>query len=98
MFVLTLGAFAMQVFALVDAARHPASAFEAAGKLTKQKWLIILAVAAAVGFISLGNPRFLFLLIIGVVAAGVYLADVRPAVRSTGGRGDGRSAGPNGGW
>lgn len=96
--LLTLAAFAMQVFALVDAARHPASAYEAAGKLTKQKWLIILGVAAAIGFISLGNGGLLFLLVIAVVAAAVYLTDVRPALQSMGGRGRGRSSGPYGGW
>ena len=59
--LLTLAAFVMQVFALVDAARHPAQAYAAAGKLTKQKWLIILGVATAVGFVSLGNGGLLFL-------------------------------------
>ena len=96
--LLTLAAFALQVFALVDAARHPASAYEAAGKLTKQKWLIILGVATAIGFVSLGNGGLLFLLIIAVVAAAVYVTDVRPALRAVGGRGRGRSGGPYGGW
>jgi len=96
--LLTLAAFVLQVFALVDAARHPASAYEAAGKLTKQKWLIILGVATAIGFVSLGNGGLLFLLIIAVVAAAVYVTDVRPALRAVGGRGRGRSGGPYGGW
>lgn len=98
MLLLTVAAFALQVFALVDASRHPAAAYQAADKLTKTKWLVILGVSAAVGFISLGNAQFLFLLVIAVVATAVYLTDVRPAVRAMGGRGQGRSGGPYGGW
>ncbi|GAB2694733.1 DUF2516 family protein [Thalassiella azotivora] len=94
--LLTLAAFVMQVFALVDAARHPAQAYAAAGKLTKQKWLIILGVATAVGFVSLGNGGLLFLVVIAVVAAAVYLTDVRPALRAVGGRGS--RPGGYGGW
>ena len=42
--VLYLVAFVMCVYALVDAARRPASAFTSAGKRTKGFWLTILGV------------------------------------------------------
>ena len=54
---------------------------------------------ALVGFVSIGG--FGFLMIIGVVAAGVYLADVRPAlIQVEGNRGgrDHRHQGPYGPW
>jgi uncharacterized membrane protein len=102
---LALLAFATNAFALTDAIRQRADAFQAAGKLTKQLWLIITGVAAAIGFVYLyyqlrsgSSPAvFSFPNIIAFVASAVYLADVRPAVRRmTGGRGGTR--GPYGGW
>ncbi|HYY10923.1 MAG TPA: DUF2516 family protein [Kineosporiaceae bacterium] len=100
--VLAVGAFGLEVWAFVDALRHPANAYTSAGKLTKPLWLAILGVAAALGFLALplGGGGVLsslgFLALIAVVAAAVYLTDVRPAVRQTRGRG-GRS-GPYGPW
>ena len=102
---LTLFAFGVEVWALVDAVRQRKGAFVAAGKLTKQLWLIILAVATAFGLLALtsalgstGTTNPLGILsIVAVVAAAVYLTDVRPAVRQTRG-GGGRSSGPYGPW
>jgi uncharacterized protein DUF2516 len=76
--VLSWGALALAVWAFVDAIVRPAPAFVAAGKLTKPAWLAITAIAGVVvhyfGLLSfLGLPA--------VVAAVVYLVDVRPAVR-----------------
>ena len=102
--ILAVVAFGLELFALVDCIRHKSGAFVAAGKLTKQLWLIILVVATALGFLALPYPigqGFLsslgFLSIAGVVAAAVYLTDVRPAIRGTSGGGGGRS-GPYGPW
>jgi predicted RND superfamily exporter protein len=102
--VLAVGAFAVEVWALVDALRQPTAAFPAAGKLTKPLWLTILGVATALGFLALpigggGAISALgFLSLIGVVAAAVYLTDVRPAVRQMRGRGNGGRSGPYGPW
>jgi hypothetical protein len=96
--------FALEVYALIDALRHRPDAYVAAGKRTKTFWVAILGVAAAFGFIALPPPigagfvQSLGLLsIIAVVAAAVYLTDVRPAVRQIRGGGGGRS-GPYGPW
>jgi len=97
---LTLVVFGVQLFALIDAIRRPASAFTAEGKLTKPIWLAILGVAAALGFLSLpiGGPNLGFIGLIAVVAAIVYLVDVRPRLQPYGnGRGNG-SGGRPGGW
>jgi len=69
---------AMEVFAFVDAALRPAAAYPAADKLTKPAWLLILALALLT-CLAFRSPMSLFA-IIGIVAAGVYLADVRPAL------------------
>ncbi|GMA87582.1 hypothetical protein GCM10025868_28320 [Angustibacter aerolatus] len=66
--------------------------------LTKQRWVLILAVATAIGFVSfLSNPLG-FLNLIAFVAAAVYLVDVRPALQRVGGGGGRGSRGPAGPW
>lgn len=100
--LLTLVVFGVQLFALVDAVRRPASAFTAEGKLTKPIWLAILGAAALLGFLSLplGGPNLGFLGLIAVVAAIVYLVDVRPRLQpyGNGRRGGGAGGGRPGGW
>lgn len=91
-------AFVVEVWAFIDAVRRPTAAYAAAGKLTKQRWLIILGVALLFGLAgAVGLVSILGILpVIGFIAAAVYLADVRPAVRPYG-RG-GSSSGPYGPW
>ncbi|MEV0403500.1 DUF2516 family protein [Actinoallomurus sp. NPDC050550] len=97
--VVAIAAFIVEVWAFVDAVRRPAGAYSAAGKLTKQLWLIILGVALLFGLA--GAVRFVSIIqmlpVIGFIAAAVYLADVRPAVRQYG-RGGSSSSGPYGPW
>lgn len=89
---LALVGVALEVWALVHALRTPAASFTAADKRTKNFWGVILAVATAVGFLGIPPPLgvspvpVLFVLI-AVVPAGIYLADVRPAVTRYSGRG-----------
>ncbi|WP_409328639.1 DUF2516 family protein [Trujillonella humicola] len=72
------GTLALTVWALVDAVIRPAPGYVAAGKLTKPAWVGITAVATLVLFL-MGPMTFLGLP--AVIAAVVYLVDVRPAVR-----------------
>lgn len=81
-----LAALALSLFGLVDALRHRADAFTAAGKRTKNFWLTVLGVAVALSFVSVFSA-FGLPWILAVVGAGVYLADVRPALRKVMGRG-----------
>ncbi len=99
--VLGVAAFGMEVFALADALRRDPKAFEVAEKRTRNFWLIVLGIATAVGFVNLFSVTSLVGLL-AVIAAGIYLADVRPAVtpydrRRPGGRGSGGS-GPYRSW
>ena len=102
-FVLAVVALGLELWALVDCARHRANAFEATGKRTKTFWLALTGGATLVGVISLfgsGGGLFGTLGLFGlaaVVAASVYLADVRPAVKDAG-RGGSRNTGPYGPW
>jgi len=76
----------LSVFCLVDALRHRPDAFTAAGKASKTIWLAVLGVAVALSFYSAVSP-FSLPWILAVVGAGVYAADVRPALRQVMGRG-----------
>jgi len=71
----------LSVLAFVDCLRRPAANFSALGKLSKPAWLGMTAAACVVTLVGLafGNSYSLFTLAAAVVA-GVYLADVRPAV------------------
>jgi hypothetical protein len=97
--LLGLAAFAAEAFALVDCVRHRPDAFVAAGKRTKQFWMVVLGIAVLLGFVSVGTGLIFSIGLLAVVAAGIYLADVRPALRQvSGGRGGGQHMGPYGPW
>jgi hypothetical protein len=72
------GVLALTLWAFVDALVRPASGYVAAGKLTKPAWAAITALAALIVFWQ-GPMSFLGLP--AVIAAVVYLVDVRPAVK-----------------
>ena len=80
MLVLALILFVCKAVAFVDAATRPAALFVAAGKQTKPFWLLILGLALLVNMV-IWNPIGI-LNVIGVVAAFVYLADARPAMKA----------------
>lgn len=70
----------VKVWALIDALMRPAAAYVAAGKLTKQGWLLILGLTVVTSLLW-GSPLGLFS-IVGTVAAFVYLLDAKPALAS----------------
>ncbi|MEH0109305.1 DUF2516 family protein [Tersicoccus sp. MR15.9] len=99
--ILALVSFGIELWALIDCARNKGADFQRAFKRTKGFWLGITAAAAAVGFLSIPQPIGLallpvFLQLIAVTASCVYLADVRPALKSV--RGRTGNAGPYGPW
>ncbi|MEE1814025.1 DUF2516 family protein [Streptomyces sp. SP18ES09] len=83
------------VAALVFAAMAREDAYRAAEKQTKKFWLIVLGINLALNLLL----PMLFLQIAGLIAAIVFMVDVRPALAqvSGGGRGGGSSSdGPYG--
>jgi hypothetical protein len=73
MFVL----LAVTIFAFINSLLYSAPAYVAAGKLTKPAWNIILGLAVVLQLI----PAGLFIVRIAlIIAALVYLTDVRPAL------------------
>ena len=77
--VLFWATLALTVWAFVDSLVRPAAGYVAAGKLTKPGWAAILGLAVLIIFLT-GTPLS-FLGLPAVIAAIVYLVDVRPAVR-----------------
>lgn len=79
--VLALGvaALGLAAFAFVDASRHDPKVYAMEGKRTKAFWLVLLGVCLVVLIISVANVLS-FVGLIAVVGAGVYMADVRPAL------------------
>ena len=76
MLVVVFVLLSVKIFAFVNALLYSAASYEAAGKLTKPAWTIILGLGAALQLL-LGNG---ILNIVFTIAAFVYLADVRPAL------------------
>lgn len=68
----------VKIFAFVNSMMHSNEEYEAAGKLTKTAWSLILGLGVVVQLL-LGGPLGL-LNIVFTIAAFVYLADVRPAI------------------
>lgn len=109
--LLATAIFGMSVWGFIHAARVPANAFPAAGKLKKNIWLLILGLATLFsaggawsflqyflligdnGFIGLGAVNMFS--IAAVIAATIYIVDVKPAVK---GMGRGGNNGPYGPW
>lgn len=72
MFVL----LAVKIFAFVNALLYSNEAYQAAGKLTKPAWTLILGLGVVIQLLlQVGILNIVF-----TVAAFVYLADVRPAL------------------
>jgi hypothetical protein len=92
---LSWAALGVELYALVDCVRRRADAFTAASKRTKPFWLLVTVVAVLFGIVALRSVGLLG--IIAIVAAGVYLADVKPALDQVMGRGQGNQ-GPYGPW
>jgi hypothetical protein len=75
--VIAVAILALSIFAFVNALLYSAESYDAAGKLTKTAWCSILGLGVALQLVPIGLP---LINIIMLVAALVYLADVRPAL------------------
>jgi len=77
--VIDLALLVVKLWAFISSLTFSAEAYSAANKLTKPAWTIILGIGVAVQLIVGG---FGILNLAFIVAAFVYLADVRPALSS----------------
>ena len=96
--LLGIGSLLLTGFAFFDVLRRKGQLFPHVGKLSKNVWLGILGAAFLISIVSFGGSSTLgFLNVIGVIAAGVYLADVRAKLKQIDG-GGGTNDGPYGKW
>jgi hypothetical protein len=77
--VVLLVMLAVKGFAFVNAVLFSNEAYEAAGKLTKTAWCAITGLGFAAQLIFMAPTNILNLIFF--IAALVYLADVRPALK-----------------
>ena len=88
--LLAVALLAVEVWALINALRFRADAYVAAGKRTKVFWCVLTGVSVLLGFLSLpypvGRGGSMLFMIAGVVIAGIFLADVLPALKRVMGR------------
>lgn len=92
--ILSLILLAVEVWALVNALRFRPDAYVAASRRTKTFWGLMTGGAVLLGFLSLPFPvgrgiGGMLFTVIGIVIAGVFLADVLPALRQVMGRAQG---------
>ena len=94
--ILGIGATLLTGFAALDVLRRRADLFPAVGsRLSKGAWVGITVAAFLISIVSFAGPGTLGLLnVIGVIGAGIYLADLRPKLQQI--SGGGRSSGSSG--
>jgi len=81
-FVTLIGAAVLEVVALVNCLTQRADAFPVVGSLSKNVWLAILGGATFLTLVcTVTGVSLSIFAVIGIVAAAVYLLDVRPALR-----------------
>ena len=80
MMIVELVLLVVKIFAFVNSLMYSAQAYDAANKLTKPAWTIILGLGVAVQLVLGGSLGIIGLIF--TIAALVYLADVRPALAS----------------
>ena len=80
MLLVELVLLVVKLFAFINSLLYSAEAYNAANKLTKPAWTIILGLGLVVQLV-LGGPLGIVNLAF-TIAAFVYLADVRPALAS----------------
>lgn len=72
---ISLGLLALKLWAFVDATRHSPAAFEFIGRGSKNIWLLAAGLSVA-AHLFMGGAFGLWG-IIGTIACGVYLVDIR---------------------
>ena len=77
--VINLVLLAVKIFALIDSVLHTQEEYRAAMKWSKTGWVILLGVGVALQFWPIGGG---IINIAMTIAAFVYLADVRPAIKN----------------
>ncbi|MFC3998468.1 DUF2516 family protein [Nocardiopsis sediminis] len=90
--IIYIAIFVTSLYAFIEALRTPAPAFPAMDKQTKKLWVGLLGVATGLSLLAVASGTGM-LTFLALIAALIFILDVRPAVRNVG-----RSEGPYGRW
>ena len=80
--IISVAMFFTTAFAFIDSLQHKPDAYVAADKLTKNTWMIILGLGVAAQMLFWGSGPISLFHLAAIIAAIVYLVDVRPTLRS----------------
>jgi Protein of unknown function (DUF2516) len=93
--LLGIAALGLTGYASFHAVRYRSNLYPAVGRQTKLFWVGILLAAFGIAIVSFFAPLG-FLNVAGVVAASIFLADVRPKLEQVSGGGGRSGMGPYG--
>lgn len=79
--VIVLAMLGVKGFAFVNSLLYSREAYDAAGKLTKAAWSIGLGLGFVANVVLMGSSPLNLINLAFLIAALVYLADVRPALQ-----------------
>lgn len=77
--VVQIALLAVTIFAFISSLTFSSEAYRAAGKWSKQGWTIVLGLGVVLQFVAVGG---MLVQLAMLIAALVFLADVRPALSS----------------
>lgn len=80
MLIVHFATIVISIYAFVMSLTYSAQAYDAAGKWTKQGWAIVLGLGSLFTVVGIGLPIIISLAFL--IAALVFLADVKPALAS----------------
>lgn len=89
--VLAAALLAVEVWALVNALRFSPAAYVAASKRTKGFWGALTGVSVLLGLLGFFGYGGLIFQLAGIIIAGIFLADVFPALKAVMARRQGNS-------
>ena len=80
--IISVAMFLATAFAFVDSLTHRPDAYVAADKLTKNAWMIILGLGVLAQMLFWASGPISLFHLAAIIAALVYIVDVRPTIRS----------------
>ena len=80
--IISLAMFGATAFAFIDSLQHKPDAYVAADKLTKNTWMIMLGLGVVAQMLFWASGPISLFHLAAIIAALVYLVDVRPTLRS----------------
>lgn len=88
--IISIVLLGVEIWAFVNAVRYRPDAYIAASKRTKGFWSALTGIALFLGILGILGSSMFILTLAAIVIAGIFLADVLPALRAVMSRAQGR--------